>query len=97
MLAYVNADIIVLPDFLASAKEVHQMKHQFLLVGQRWDLDIRDEIDFSSDWEEKTRNLIQEKESGCTHLREVIILFSQGIASPISRILPLDVLDGIIG
>jgi hypothetical protein len=61
MLAYINADIIVLPDFLASAKEVHKMMHQFLLVGQRWDLDIRDEIDFSSDWEEKTKVLLQEK------------------------------------
>lgn len=50
LLAYLNADIIVQPDFLASAVLAAELTQKFLLVGQRWDLDVRAPLDFSNGW-----------------------------------------------
>lgn len=50
MLAYVNADILLLPNFLATACRMMELTEKFLLVGQRWDLEVREAIDFSGDW-----------------------------------------------
>lgn len=52
LLAYVNADIILKPDFVSVSKEISQHEKKFLLVGQRWDLDVQTDLDFSDGWEE---------------------------------------------
>lgn len=59
--AYVNSDIILLNDFLTTLQEVPF--ERFLLVGQRWNLDITEAIAFDSpDWEAQLRARV--KESG---------------------------------
>lgn len=55
LLAYVNADILLLPDFLDQAKRVMELAQRFLMVGQRWDLDVRSELNFSEGWQERLR------------------------------------------
>lgn len=47
ILAYVNADIILLDDFSAGVDAVTANYEEFLLIGQRWDLSLTREIDFS--------------------------------------------------
>ena len=47
-LNYINADIIVFDDFLASFKAILRRKRRFLMVGQRTDLDVHESIDFSN-------------------------------------------------
>ena len=59
LLAYVNADIILFQDFLDTAKAVLQMGKEFLLVGQRWDLDIQNSLDFSQGWQQRLRTDLQ--------------------------------------
>ena len=49
-LAYVNADIMLLPDFLAVTRQVAAQQEQFLVVGQRWDLDVSQFLNFEGDW-----------------------------------------------
>jgi hypothetical protein len=53
MLAFINADILLFPDFLDSAKKIHLQTPRFLIVGQRWDLDVPVPIDFSQSWQER--------------------------------------------
>lgn len=53
LLAYLNADIILLPDFLDIARQVAAQANRFLLVGQRWDLEVRQRLDFSPGWQER--------------------------------------------
>lgn len=65
LLAYVNADILLLPDFLTCAKTVAAQADQFLIVGQRWDLDIKEPLDFTSGYEQRLRDQIQR--SGTLH------------------------------
>jgi hypothetical protein len=51
LLTYANADILLLPDFLAGAREVYRQADNFLVIGQRWDLDVAQLLDFSKGWE----------------------------------------------
>lgn len=55
LLAYVNSDILLFNDFLESAKTVHRIVEKFLLVGQRWDMDIAHKLDYSNGWQERLR------------------------------------------
>lgn len=50
-LAYVNADCILLPDFVESAFRTAAKVGRFLIVGQRWDLDVREPLDFLPGWQ----------------------------------------------
>lgn len=50
ILAYVNADIILMSDFMKAIENIKESR--FLMVGRRWDLDIEELIDFQeTDWE----------------------------------------------
>jgi hypothetical protein len=53
LIAFVNADILLLPDFLAGAKRMLELTDYFLAVGQRWDLDIAQPLDFSAGWQQR--------------------------------------------
>ena len=59
LLAYVNSDIILGSDFPKAIQKI--TLPQFLLVGQRWDLDIEEEIQFNNDWEAEIRRVLSEK------------------------------------
>jgi hypothetical protein len=58
LLAYINADILVLSDFLSMSQKMLALADKFILVGQRWDLEILTEMDFSRDWEKRFRQAI---------------------------------------
>ena len=66
ILAYVNADIILLPDFLSSAKSVSTQEKLYLIVGQRWDLEVNTNLDFSRGWEECLQSDL--RTNGALHL-----------------------------
>lgn len=51
LLAYVNADIILKRDFVEIARKVYEREDKFLLVGQRWDLDVQEDLYFNTGWE----------------------------------------------
>lgn len=55
LLACVNADILLLPDFVKGARQVLDQAENFLLIGQRWDLDVRYLLDFSPGWDQRLR------------------------------------------
>ena len=52
LLAYVNADIILKKDFVQTARSVMEREKKFLLVGQRWDLDVQVDLEFPDGWED---------------------------------------------
>jgi hypothetical protein len=54
VLCYVNCDILLTSDFLSAIERVKNWSSRFLMVGRRWDTDIRETIDFSqTTWPEK--------------------------------------------
>jgi hypothetical protein len=50
VLIYVNADILLLPDFGEKIQPVSEHLTSFLGVGHRWDVDVMRELDFNQDW-----------------------------------------------
>jgi hypothetical protein len=51
-LCYVNADIILLSDFLGATKTVHKRFAKSLLVSKRINFDIAETLEFGAGWEE---------------------------------------------
>lgn len=63
VLAYVNADILLLLDFLEAAHQAAEQAKEFLIVGRRWDIDIQRELAFNSNWESNLQSEVQNKGS----------------------------------
>ena len=63
VLCHVNADIILMNDFMSAVEQVTAQYDSFLLMGQRWNVDIDQPLDYSNGWEEKLRSLVAEKGS----------------------------------
>lgn len=55
LMCYVNADIILMDDFLVAVERVSQRFPDFLLVSRRWNLDIREPLAFGPDWQSELR------------------------------------------
>jgi hypothetical protein len=66
LLAYLNADVMVLPDFVEAARQVADCVERFLVIGQRWDLDVRALLDFSPGWDGRLRADVEDR--GRLHL-----------------------------
>ncbi len=61
ILAYINADIILLNDFLPTVQQVSDKQPQFLILGRRWNIDINYPINFTtSDAEKQLRDRLQQ-------------------------------------
>jgi len=59
LLCIVNADMILLPDFLEAAKRVVKLKDNFVLLSQRWDMDITTPIDFAEGWQSRLESAVR--------------------------------------
>ena len=59
LLAYVNADLLLFPETLHIALNVLQQRSEFVLLGQRHDLDVHNRLDFSRDWPDWLRSEVQ--------------------------------------
>ena len=58
LLCIINADMILMPDFVEAAKQAVKLKDKFVLLSQRWDLDVTQPLDFSNGWENRLRSTI---------------------------------------
>lgn len=61
LMCFVNTDIILLSDFLLAVQQIHERKGRFLLMGQRWDVNLNESWDFARpDWEAELRAYVAE-------------------------------------
>jgi hypothetical protein len=61
ILCHVNCDIILMSDFIDAVRRVRDAHQRFLMAGQRWDLDVREHIDFLREgWQAELRRLAHE-------------------------------------
>jgi hypothetical protein len=65
LLCIINADMILMPDFVESAKQAMKLKDKFVLLSQRWDYDITNSLEFTEGWQNKLRDTVHE--SGSLH------------------------------
>ncbi len=55
IMMFTNADMLYLPDTLETVAQVKGQFSEFVLLGQRHDLDVREQVAFSAGWSEKLR------------------------------------------
>jgi UDPglucose 6-dehydrogenase len=55
LLCYINADIILMKDFIDAARRVRDLHKPFLMCGRRWRLDVAEELTFQPGWEDALR------------------------------------------
>jgi hypothetical protein len=55
LLCIINADMLLMSDFVEAAKQITKLKEQFVLLSQRWDMDVSQPIQFSAHWEKYFR------------------------------------------
>lgn len=53
LLCIINADMILMPDFVEAAMKVKGQRSEFVLLSQRWDYDIEKPIDFGEGWQSR--------------------------------------------
>jgi hypothetical protein len=58
LLCIVNADMILMPDFVEAARQVQNQKAKFVLLSQRWDLDVTEPLDFAEGWQDRLRSTV---------------------------------------
>jgi hypothetical protein len=58
LFCYVNSDIILMSDFMQAIQRVVVQKSRFLLVGHRWNFDMKEALEFQPDWEEHLRRQV---------------------------------------
>ena len=58
LLCIINADMILMPDFLEAARKSSSLRDTFVLLSQRWDLDITQPIEFSEGWQNRLSSMV---------------------------------------
>ncbi len=79
IMCYINCDIILMNDFIIAVKKVlERFDDKFLIIGQRWDVDIDFEINFNDGWEEQIRNYALKKGKLHPHTGIDFFVFRKG-------------------
>lgn len=79
VLCYINADIILLSDFLSAVELALKWQSKILLVGRRWDLDVTEPIEFDKTWEDQLRVLLKQRGKLHAHTGIDYLVFPKGL------------------
>jgi hypothetical protein len=63
LLCIINADMILMPDFLDAARRSRSGHAPFVLLSQRWDLEITQPIAFEEGWQNHLRSTVHRQGS----------------------------------
>ncbi len=61
LLCIVNADMILMSDFVEAARRSRMLRDEFVLLSQRWDYDIASPLDFAEGWESRLRESVRKQ------------------------------------
>lgn len=60
IVCYINADIVVMPEFAPTVRRVVAWSPDVLVIGHRWDAPFDEPIEFSEGWEQSVRRHLSE-------------------------------------
>jgi len=63
LLCIINTDMILMPDFLEAARRSRLQRDKFVLLSQRWDLDITQPIEFTEGWQNRLSSMVHRQGS----------------------------------
>ena len=58
LLCIINADMLLMPDFREAARRSRMQRDRFVLLSQRWDLDVTQSIEFTEGWQDRLRSTV---------------------------------------
>lgn len=58
LLCIINADMILMPDFLEAARRSCLQRDKFVLLSQRWDLHITQPLEFTEGWQHRLSSMV---------------------------------------
>ena len=58
LLCIINADMILMPDFVEVARRSRMLRDKYVLLSQRWDYDIIQPIEFTEGWQDRLRSSV---------------------------------------
>jgi hypothetical protein len=58
LLCIINADMILMSDFVEVARRSRMLRDKYVLLSQRWDLDVAQPIEFTEDWQNRLRSTV---------------------------------------
>ncbi len=61
LLCIINADMILMPDFVEAARRSRLQRDTFVLLSQRWDLDVTAPLDFAAGWEHQLESIVRKQ------------------------------------
>ncbi len=61
LLCIINADMILMSDFVEAARRSCMLRDKFVLLSQRWDYDIASPINFAEGWESQLRESVRKQ------------------------------------
>jgi hypothetical protein len=59
LLCIINADMILMDDFIDAAIQVKGVRDEFVLLSRRWDLDVNTHLRFENGWRDRLRAEVQ--------------------------------------
>jgi hypothetical protein len=62
MLCIINADMILMPDFVEAARRSRMLRDKYVLLSQRWDYDIESPLEFTEGWEARLREAVRKQD-----------------------------------
>ena len=62
LLCIINADMILMPDFVEAASRSCKLRDKYVLLSQRWDYDIESPLDFAEGWESGLRESVRKQD-----------------------------------
>jgi len=63
LLCVINADMILMPDLIEAARRSRLQRENFVLLSQRWDLDITQPIEFTEGWQNRLSSMVHRQGS----------------------------------
>lgn len=79
VIAYVNADIILMQEFVEAIEKVRRKFGKFLAVGRRTNLDVPEALEFRSGWQEQLRERMRRDGNLETHTGIDFFAFPRGL------------------
>jgi len=61
LLCIINADMILMPDFLEAARRSRLQRDKFVFLSQRWDFDVEGPLDFAEGWDSRLRKSVRKQ------------------------------------
>ena len=63
LLCIINADMILMPDFIEAARRARSIRDKFVLLSQRWDLDVAQPVEFTEGWQDRLSSMVHRQGS----------------------------------